>query len=97
MLAPDILIQVPLGNEIIDEAEDFQVAMTQSQARVLNSLGDNHRQVVTGPAGSGKTVVALEFAKRRVAKGERVLFVCFNRGLNLHLRETYKPTRATTS
>ena len=42
--------------------------------------------VVTGCAGSGKTMLAVEQAKRLAAKGERVLFVCFNRALRDHLQ-----------
>ena len=40
-----------------------------------------------GCAGSGKTMLAVEQAKRLAAKGEDVLFVCFNTGLKNHLRE----------
>jgi superfamily I DNA and RNA helicase len=46
---------------------------------------------VTGCAGSGKTMLALEQARRwRSREDRRVLFVCFNRRLQQHLRELEK-------
>ncbi len=37
-------------------------------------------QKITGCAGSGKTILAVEQAKRRIAQGRSVGYVCFNRG-----------------
>ena len=46
---------------------------------------------VTGCAGSGKTMLALEQARRwRSREDRRVLFVCFNRRLQQYLRELEK-------
>jgi superfamily I DNA/RNA helicase len=43
--------------------------------------------LVRGCAGSGKTMLAVEIAKRFQRQGREPLFVCFNRALRDHLRQ----------
>src|SRR5208282_5868823 len=45
----------------------------------------------SGGAGTGKTVLALEAARRLATPGRRVLFVCFNKALAAHVREVLEP------
>ncbi len=87
VLAPCVRIEVSMADEFLDEHEAL-ITLTQQQADLLNRLGSNRRMAVTGPAGSGKTMLAIERAKALAAKGEEVLFVCFNRQLRDHLRKT---------
>ena len=54
---------------------------TDEQIRVLSGLLSQQHQVVTGPAGTGKTLLGLEAARRFAESGLRTLLVCFNRGL----------------
>lgn len=51
---------------------------------------DNDRVLVQGTAGSGKTLLALEFALTLADRGERALFLCFNRHLAAWLQEQAK-------
>ncbi|MDX1396509.1 MAG: AAA family ATPase, partial [Gemmatimonadota bacterium] len=62
-----------------DEAE--LVRLTDDQMRVLDFNGGMTRLAVEGGAGTGKTLVAVEQARRLAADGARVLVLCFNRGL----------------
>ncbi|WP_098465458.1 nuclease-related domain-containing DEAD/DEAH box helicase [Isoptericola jiangsuensis] len=55
--------------------------MTRDQSRVLDLLGKAPRLRVVGGAGSGKTYLALEQARRRTRAGERVALLCCSRGL----------------
>lgn len=60
---------------------------TQEQFISLDAMSVNPRVLFSGPAGTGKTVLAIEAARRSVAMGERVLFLCFNRFLGKWLEE----------
>jgi hypothetical protein len=66
---------------IAEEHEHRVDQMTRDQARVLGMLRYQRRVKVTGGAGSGKTWLALEQARRLVEAGERVGLLCYSRGL----------------
>ena len=80
LLAPDVRIEVPMASEFLDE-EEALITLTHDQAMLLNRFGRDRRMVVSGCAGSGKTMLAVEQAKRLARNGKDVLFVCFNRAL----------------
>ena len=86
LLAPRITLEVPLAEQILEE-EEALIKLTAEQSRLLNTMGREPRMLVTGCAGSGKTMLAVEQAKRAAARGKDVLFVCFNRRLRDHLAE----------
>lgn len=52
---------------------------TKEQFVALDTMEDNPRVLFAGPAGTGKTVLALEAARRAASSGKKVLLVCFNR------------------
>jgi len=54
---------------------------TTEQFTALDMLASQPRAEIVGAAGTGKTFLALEMARRRAAAGDRVLLCCFNRGL----------------
>ena len=86
LLAPDIRIEVPLAAEFVEEEAQL-VTLTHDQARLLNNVARAPRVVVRGCAGSGKTMIAVERAKRLAKDGADVGFICFNRALRDHLRD----------
>lgn len=67
---------------LIEAAEREALELTEQQSRVIDSVFENdHRpHVVHGPAGSGKTVLAMDLLHRygREFPGERRLFLCYN-------------------
>lgn len=63
---------------------------TEEQAEVLDALGINPRLVVHGPAGTGKTLLAVEAARRGTAIDKRTGLLCFNRLLSNRLVESTK-------
>lgn len=87
LLCPEISIPVPMAVTFTDEEEQL-VRLTYEQAAALKQLHNNRRLAVHGCAGSGKTMLGVERAKRLVAAGGEVGFICFNKGLCAHLRAT---------
>jgi len=65
----------------VDRRNRKLVKLTSQQARILSGLRLNKAVQILGGAGTGKTVLAVELAKRAVAQGQRVLFLCYSRKL----------------
>ncbi|NEB20233.1 nuclease-related domain-containing DEAD/DEAH box helicase [Streptomyces coelicoflavus] len=66
-----------------EEVERF----TRQQYQLLDMIAENPRCIVKGAAGTGKTFVALEAARRLAADGSRVLLCCYNNLLGQWLKE----------
>ena len=94
LLAPQVHIKVPMAAEFLQE-EEALVLLTHEQSMLLARMQRDHRLVVCGCAGSGKTMLAVEHGKRLARDGKRVLLVCFNRALRDHLRKTSTETGLT--
>ncbi len=60
---------------------------TEEQFAALDTMADNDRVLFTGPAGTGKTVLAVEAARRSAGTGQSVLFLCYNRLLGRWLSQ----------
>ena len=68
------------------------LSLTQEQYDVLDNLELNDRCLFEGAAGTGKTLLALEYARRSAGTGAHVLFVCFNRLLGDWIRREASDT-----
>ena len=64
-----------------DQVEREIVRLTTEQFRVLDGLAANDRVLVLGGAGTGKTLLAVEEARRQGSQGKRVLLTCYSRQL----------------
>ncbi len=65
--------------------EDAADALTEHQAVILDAIRLIHRVEVRGGAGSGKTFLAMEQARRLAQRGQRVALVCYSHGLATYL------------
>lgn len=65
--------------------QDAADALTEHQAVILDAIQLLHRVEVRGGAGSGKTFLAVEQARRLSARGQRVALVCYSHGLASYL------------
>ena len=65
--------------------EDAADALTEHQSVVLDAIQLLNRVEIRGGAGSGKTFLAMEQARRLSAKGQRVALVCYSHGLASYL------------
>lgn len=75
----------PLVASRLAEQEARRLVLTKDQLRVLDFLRSHRRVAVSGGAGTGKTVLALEKARRLASEGFRTLLTCYNRQLADHL------------
>lgn len=60
---------------------------TEEQYSALDAMQSNPRIIFDGPAGTGKTFLAIEAARRGSLAGNKTLFLCFNRLLGQWLNE----------
>ncbi|MDQ3871013.1 MAG: NERD domain-containing protein [Chloroflexota bacterium] len=86
LLAPTFELRSLLRAEV-EEGEREVVALTEQQMRMFNWSRNVRRAAIVGCAGSGKTLLAAEKARRFAAEGFRTLLVCFNQPLARMLRE----------
>jgi hypothetical protein len=68
------------------ENEDAADVLTDRQAVILDAVRLLNRVEVRGGAGSGKTFMATEQARRLAADGQRVALVCYSHGLASYLK-----------
>ncbi|NLV73435.1 MAG: ATP-binding domain-containing protein [Chloroflexi bacterium] len=85
VLSPSREIRRLLSADISHEAQEM-LELTDNQFRLLDILTYQRRVAVSGCAGSGKTTLAIEQARRLHAQGFRVLLTCFN----VHMAEYFR-------
>lgn len=68
------------------ENEDIADALTREQSVLLRAVDALPRVEIRGGAGSGKTFLALEQARRLSRRGERVALICYSHGLAGYLK-----------
>lgn len=68
------------------EQEEVFVRLTREQNSLLNYLEEQRVAAIQGAAGTGKTWLAIEKA-RRLADSGKVLFLCFNQFLRVFLQD----------
>lgn len=78
----------PSMSGLFEEEDFFFNRMTQEQAYLIDYLEEQKVAAIQGGAGTGKTMLAIEKA-RRLSENEKVIFLCYNKLLLEHLTRTY--------
>jgi hypothetical protein len=71
----------PSLKNMVSTAVDVSNSLTAEQYRLVSLIDKNHRLVCEGGAGTGKSFIALEIARRRRDAGMSVLFTAKNPNL----------------
>ena len=79
LLTPTVALHRQVRGRIFDDAP-LLVSATRQQMAILSQTRTRRVEVI-GPAGSGKSMLAAEKARRLAAQGYRTLLVCYNQPL----------------
>ena len=85
---------LPLTTKL-EYAENSLLTLTEEQYKCVDGLSMNKRCLINGPAGTGKTVLAIKNVKESVASGKKVGFFCFNMLLEKELRRHFDNAEET--
>ena len=85
ILRPDFDRPVSRGTTV-RITEEVLLKLTNEQYDALDAAERNDHCLVDGAAGTGKTMLALELARRSARAGKKVLLLCYNRLLGESLR-----------
>ena len=87
-LAPSFTMElVTAVGPQLDSIQDQLIRLTEEQYAALDLTRDNDRCLFKGAAGTGKTLLAIECARREAEAGHKVALVCFNRLLANWLKQ----------
>ena len=75
------------------DSENKILKYTNEQFAALDSIDENPRVLFKGPAGTGKTLLAIEAAKRAVINRKKVIFICYNNLLSYWLKKQTEPIK----
>jgi len=71
--------RIPTMRSQLDDILVQSTSLTKEQYRILDLFKDNPRIICQGGAGTGKTFLALEFARRHVLDGKKVLITAHSK------------------
>lgn len=91
LLRPNFEGRVSLRS-IIRNVENQVVSLTENQQDIFETIIDNPRCIVRGGAGTGKTIIALHFAKQMSGRENKTGFFCYNKQLSDYLKNNVKQT-----
>jgi len=81
LLMPTIRAEIVLAASL-GSIEEKRFKLTSNQMQILDFLSSRRRVSICGGAGTGKTILAMEKAKRLASDGFRTLLTCYNRPLS---------------
>jgi hypothetical protein len=87
---------VPSLRASAEAADRELMRLTDEQCQLFARLSANPRVVARGGAGTGKTLIAAEEARRLAKQGQSVLYICFSRNLARYLARGLADTPTVT-
>lgn len=75
----------PLLSTRLADEEQIRIKLTEEQSNRLRLLGRRKRAAISGGAGTGKTLLAIEKARQLASEGLETLLLCYNQLLGNQL------------
>lgn len=72
---------IPTLSDRLDNVESHLVRLTAEQVQIMDALSMNTHLLIEGNAGTGKTLLAVDFAKKKAKQGKKVLYLTYNKNL----------------
>lgn len=72
---------IPTLSSRLDDVETKLVRLTNEQAQIMDALAMNDHLLIEGNAGTGKTLLAVDFSRKQADKGQKVLYLTYNKNL----------------
>jgi hypothetical protein len=85
---------VPSLKFVLQDVERQLIELTEEQCRALEAFDINDRVVVTGAAGTGKSVLAAEQLRKKLELGVKAAYICFNRNMARYVKDSIGETPA---
>lgn len=80
---------VPAMSLILNRTEEQLLSLTDEQYLIMQNFFVNKRMLIYGPAGTGKTLLAMEQCRRLKAEGKKVVYLCYNKLIALSVRNKF--------
>ena len=91
-LAPSFSLRyVKVNRNVLQRTNTELLELTEQQYGALRLAEHNQRLLIDGAAGTGKTLLAVELARRRHSKGERVAIFCTSPNMAHWIRQLGVP------
>ena len=72
---------IPTLSSRLDDVETKLVRLTNEQVQIMDALAMNDHLLIEGNAGTGKTLLAVDFSRKQADKGQKVLYLTYNKNL----------------
>jgi hypothetical protein len=66
------------------------IQLTEEQYDALDITLENKRVIIQGVAGTGKSLLAIEKARKLMAMNKKILYVCFNKNMAQYARQAFE-------
>ena len=83
----------PLLRDTLELDEKLRIKLTNEQASILRTLVRHKRAAIVGPAGTGKTILAMEKTRMLSSEESDVLMLCYNKALAVYMRQHFKQNK----
>jgi hypothetical protein len=91
VLSPSFRLFARLDEQIRVYDSLARRVLTDEQERILDETELDKEKVFFGAAGTGKTFLAMEKARRLAKEGKKVFLTCYNRNLATYMRSVVPP------